>query len=115
YVAPAPIENKLVAHPDIEMVCVAGVEQPQPYALVMLSEGTWPKRNTPEVRERLEKELPELIKTVNSTLDPHEHLQFVVVVKDQWTIENAFLTPTMKMKRNVIEDEYKHQVEGWYN
>ncbi|GAA3953989.1 AMP-binding protein [Allohahella marinimesophila] len=114
YVAPAPIENKLVSHSDVEMVCVAGVEQPQPYALLMLSEGTWPKRNTPEVRERLEKELPELIKSVNATLDPHEHLQFVVVVKDQWTIENAFLTPTMKMKRNVIEDQYKSQVEGWY-
>lgn len=114
YVAPAPIETKLVNHADIEMVCVAGVEQPQPYALVQLSEGTHPKRDAPEVRQRLEKELPLLMQEVNATLDPHEHLQFIVVVKDLWTIENNFLTPTMKMKRNVIEDEYQSQVEGWY-
>jgi len=35
------------------------------------------------------------------------------VVKDQWTMENGFLTPTMKIKRNVIEERYLAQAEAW--
>jgi long-subunit acyl-CoA synthetase (AMP-forming) len=47
YVAPAPIENKLVVHDAIEVVCVSGAECGQPYALVMLAEAILPKRNDP--------------------------------------------------------------------
>lgn len=114
YVAPAPIENKLVSHNSIEMVCVAGAECPQPHALIQLSEEAMPRRDDPEFREELEASLKELIAHVNDTVDPHEALQFVVVVKDVWGIENEFLTPTMKIKRNVIEDVYKPQIETWY-
>jgi long-subunit acyl-CoA synthetase (AMP-forming) len=38
----------------------------------------------------------------------------MVIVKDQWLIENDFLTPTMKIKRNVIEDVYKPLQDKWY-
>lgn len=41
-------------------------------------------------------------------------LGFAVVVKDVWTIENAMLTPTMKIKRNVVEERYAEQVNGCY-
>jgi long-subunit acyl-CoA synthetase (AMP-forming) len=47
-------------------------------------------------------------------VDPHEALQFAVIVKDTWGIENGFLTPTMKIKRDVIEGQYKDQLDGWY-
>lgn len=114
YVAPAPIENKIVGHDSIEMVCVAGAECPQPHALINLSEEAFPKRNDPEFRAELESSLVSLMKDVNGTLDPHEALQFMVIVKDLWTIENEFLTPTMKIKRNVLEDVYKPQIDGWY-
>jgi long-subunit acyl-CoA synthetase (AMP-forming) len=56
----------------------------------------------------------ELLKDVNQTLDPHEHLRFMVVVNEPWTIENDFLTPTMKLKRNVVEDAYRKKVDDWY-
>ena len=39
YVAPAPLESALLAHPDIDQACVSGVGLPQPYALVVLSPG----------------------------------------------------------------------------
>jgi len=114
YVAPAPIENKLVSHDALEIVCVAGAECPQPHALLHLSEADLPKRDDPAFRAELEKSLPELMKKVNATVDPHEALQFLVVVKDTWDIENGFLTPTMKIKRDVIEDTYKGKIDGWY-
>lgn len=114
YVAPDPIESKVVAHSQIEMACVAGADYGQPCCLAMLSENIYPRRNDPEFRAVFEAELEALKNQINDTLDPHEQLQFVVVVKDQWTIENKFLTPTMKMKRNAIEDEYNPFMEQWY-
>ena len=53
-------------------------------------------------------------KAVNAELDHHEQLGFVAVAKDYWTIEAGFLTPTMKMKRAKIEEEYGGLMEGWY-
>ncbi|HNJ85381.1 MAG TPA: AMP-binding acetyl-CoA synthetase, partial [Agitococcus sp.] len=63
--------------------------------------------------ETLTNEIKELLKGVNSTLEDHEVLDYVVIVKDQWTMENGFLTPTMKIKRNVIEDRYLKHGEQW--
>ncbi|WP_231882637.1 hypothetical protein [Oleiphilus sp. HI0061] len=96
------------------MVCVAGAEQPQPYALLMLSDETFAKQGDESFRKQVEPELEALMKEVNASVDPHEALQFMVVVNQQWTIENEFLTPTMKIKRNVIEDVYAPSQDGWY-
>jgi len=115
YVAPAPIETLVVAHPRIEMACVAGADYGQPCCLVMLSETDFPKRDDPAFRETFANELETLTEAINASLDPHEQLQFIVVVKDLWTIENDFLTPTMKMKRNAIEDEYNPYMKAWYS
>ena len=38
----------------------------------------------------------------------------MVVVKDPWTMENGMLTPTMKIKRNVIEAHYAEKMAEWY-
>lgn len=114
YVAPAPIENRLVSHPHVEMVCVAGAEYPQPHALIMLSEEAESKRADDAFRKELETSFASLLKDINASVDPHERLQFLAVVSDQWTIENQFLTPTMKMKRNTIEDAYKARLDEWY-
>lgn len=114
YVAPAPIENRIVSHPEVEMVCVSGADYPQPHCLIMLSEDAYPKRNDPAFREQFEASIQPIIEEINRTVDPHEALQFVAVVNDQWTIENSFLTPTMKMKRNVVESAYRGYWDDWY-
>ncbi|MFT4902986.1 MAG: long-chain acyl-CoA synthetase, partial [Thalassomonas sp.] len=38
----------------------------------------------------------------------------IVVVAEDWTIENKLLTPTMKIKRNAIEKIYKSNYATWY-
>jgi long-chain acyl-CoA synthetase len=113
YVAPAPIENKLVNHPKIEVACVTGAGQPQPIGLVMLNADAEKALRQEADRSALEGELEALLANVNDTLDPHEQLDFVVVVKEQWTIANGFLTPTMKIKRSVVEKRYEPQIESW--
>lgn len=50
---------------------------------------------------------------VNQALDKHERLRQLVVVKDNWAVENGFLTPTLKIKRNVIESTYGAQFQAW--
>jgi len=114
YIAPAPIENRLMSHDSIEMVCVSGANQTQPFALVMLAEGLRPKMADASFRKEMEESFKQLVKDVNKTVDPHEQLAFVVVVSDEWSIENSFLTPTLKLKRNVVEDAYDDKVNDWY-
>ncbi|MGH8460532.1 MAG: AMP-binding protein [Stenotrophobium sp.] len=109
YVAPAPIENKLSAHPAIEAVCVAGANQGQPCALAMLS-----PEAAASSRETLTKSLVEHLHTVNATLDPHEQLDFISLVKEPWNVENGFITPTLKIKRNVIESAYGPLLDSWF-
>ena len=110
YVAPVPIENRLNNHPQVEVVLVGGNGQPATYALILLG---LEARANPD-RAKLEAEFSALLDGVNAGLDPHEQMAFAVVVKDAWTIENGYLTPTMKIRRNVIEQQYEPQVEAWF-
>lgn len=114
YIAPAPIENRLMAHQSIELVCVSGANQTQPFAMIQLAEGIRPTVGDASVRQELEESFTQLIESVNKTVDPHEQLAFVIIVSDEWTIENSFLTPTLKLKRNVVEDAYEAKVNEWY-
>ncbi len=113
YVAPAPIENKLVNHPTIEAVCVTGAGQPQPFGLVMLNAEVKQALDQDTNRIALEEELKALMDSVNASLDPHEQLEFLVVVKEQWSVANGFLTPTMKIKRNFVEKYYQPHIQDW--
>ena len=115
YVAPVPIENKLGNHPRVEVVCVAGANRPAPYAMVLLAEDTRQHLNEGQVdRDTISEELGSLLELVNPQLDAHERVQFLAIVNDVWDIENGFLTPTMKIRRNIIEKHYADHEDGWY-
>jgi len=64
-------------------------------------------------RAGLHSSLEKLLEEVNGVLDKHERLHRLVVVKDSWAVENGFLTPTLKIKRNVIEAAYGARFEEW--
>ncbi|MFT3928305.1 MAG: AMP-binding protein [Myxococcales bacterium] len=115
YVAPAPIENLLNADQRIEMSCVAGAGQPQPFAMVMLSEQLRKQlKQGGADRAGIEQAMQNLVNTVNNQIEEYEQLKFVVIVEQEWQIENGFLTPTLKLKRNVVEDAYGKHVPNWY-
>jgi long-chain acyl-CoA synthetase len=114
YVAPAPIENLLNVHPMVELSLVSGVELPSAYAMLVLAEDLRPKLDDAAVRQQVEKELAQLLQDVNRVLPPHEHLRMLVVAREPWTIENGFLTPTMKVKRARIEAAVAASAEGWF-
>ena len=54
------------------------------------------------------------MKEVNPTLEKHERMKKCIVMKGDWTVENAMLTPTMKIKRNVIEEKHQDNYTTWY-
>ena len=53
------------------------------------------------------------LKEINAKLDPHERLDCLVAVTTAWTVENGFVTPTMKVKRNRIEEVYAAMYDKW--
>jgi long-chain acyl-CoA synthetase len=113
YVAPAPIEDKLVMHDAVEACVVTGANLGQPLGIVMLNAETVARVNDPAVQAALDASLAEHLRSINATLDPHEQLECLVVVTTAWTVDNDIITPTFKVKRNRIEEIYSAQYERW--
>jgi long-chain acyl-CoA synthetase len=114
YVAPAPIESQLAAHPDVEACCIMGEGMPSPFALIVLSDDARKRCAQADQRSVLELSLKRQMDLMNGELNPHERVKFVAVVEGPWTIANGVLTPTLKIKRSVVENKYKSFVENWY-
>jgi long-chain acyl-CoA synthetase len=113
YVAPAPIEDKLVMHESVEACVVTGANLGQPLGIVMLGADFVPRLADDVLRGELEQSLAAHLKAINTTLDPHERLQCIVAVTRPWTVENDIITPTFKVKRNRIEDLYARYYDEW--
>jgi long-chain acyl-CoA synthetase len=114
YVAPAPIENQLNAHPMVELSLVSGIGQPSAYAMVVLAEDLRPRIADPKVKAQVQQELDGLLQQVNAGLAPNQRLRMIVVAPEPWSIENGFLTPTMKIRRDRIERAIAPLVERWF-
>ena len=114
YVAPAPIENKINAHPMIELSMVSGSGFDMAYGLVVLAEHLRPQMHQDATRKTVQAELTSLLDLINKQVADYEQLKMLVVAKEAWSIENGCLTPTMKIKRSRIEFMVQHEVEKWY-
>ena len=110
YVAPMPIELKLSVNQDIEQVCVVGMGVPQPIALIVLSAAGKAK-----AKGELAKSLTATLAEVNTQLESYEKLQCMVIMKNDWAIENGLLTPSMKVKRNEVEKLHLPKYPQWYD
>lgn len=110
YVAPAPIEMKLLTNPDIEKVCVVGMGIPQPIALTILS-----ALGKAKSKADIESSLSTSLQGVNATLESYEKLETAVILQNDWTVENGLMTPTLKNKRNEIEKLYLARYPQWYH
>jgi long-chain acyl-CoA synthetase len=113
YVAPAPIEDKLVMNGVVEACIVTGANLGQPLGLVMLNAEAAKRAGDSGGRAAMEVSLTAHLDANNARLDPHEQLECLVVVKDAWTVDNGFITPTFKVKRNRIEEVYATSYERW--
>lgn len=107
YVAPSPIEGAMSRDTHIDQLCLVGMNLKQPIMLVTLQAGA---RNKP--RKEVADSLVETMEAVNAELEAHEKIAKLVVVDDEWTIDNGLMTPTMKVKRPQIEERYAELIQA---
>lgn len=110
YIAPAPIELEFLKNRNIEQICVVGMGIPQPIALITLAENS---KNLSQVE--LAASLTETLYQINPTLEKHEKVEKIVIMAEDWTMENGLLTPTLKTKRNQIEKIHQPKYASWFN
>jgi long-chain acyl-CoA synthetase len=113
YVAPAPIEDRLVMNEWVEACAVTGANLGQPLGIVMLNADGIAKAGSAEGRKEIETVLARHLATINDKLDPHEQMDSLIVVTEPWSVDNGFITPTFKVKRNRIEEVYGPNYEKW--
>ncbi|MBC3784034.1 AMP-binding protein [Spirosoma utsteinense] len=109
YIAPSQIEFGFADNNHIEQVCVTGQQLPQPIALIVLSETA---RQTD--RQTVAQGLQQTLDALNERVHNYERVRKLIVMKEPWTVENDLMTPTMKMKRNVIDARYGTRYEPWF-
>lgn len=106
YIAPAPLEHRLQAESShIDQLCIVGQSRRGPVALCVLS---------PSARECADSELRRdfvaLLARVNPLLEKHERIERCILVHADWTVAGGMLTPTLKIKRHVIEQHYQEMI-----
>jgi long-chain acyl-CoA synthetase len=113
YVVPVQIEKALSLCQQFESVCVLGSGMTSPFALVVLTPEARQAAATAEGRVAMEAMLEEAMVSVNALHEHHEHLCFIAVDPRPWTTDNGLLTPTLKVRRSLIESRYESRFEGW--
>jgi long-chain acyl-CoA synthetase len=125
YIAPQPVESKLKTDGLVEQAALIGDNRK--FVSVLISpnfkalEG-WAQKNGVTVSGRPElvkdpkvrKLYEDLVGKVNGDLAHFETIKKVTVVPDEWSVEEGELTPSLKLKRRVISEKYKEQIEAMY-
>ena len=125
FIAPQPIENALKNNPLVAQAAVIG--EKRKYASVIISPTfplleDWARTNgvafsnreelvhQPQVRKLYEG----IIEELNKNLAHFETIKKVMLVPDEFSIATGEITPTLKLKRRVVENKYKQQIDQLY-
>ena len=104
-ISPVKIENDLTKINFVEQALVYGDNKPYLIALLVLSNESKNLENNIIYKE---------IEKINKILPKIEKIKKFFVIKEQFTIENGMMTPTLKLKRYKIIQKYKNQFEKLY-
>ena len=107
YVAPQKIEGLLKQEPLISQVLVIGDQKKYVSALISCE-------GNQEQKEDILNKIHSQIQKVNSVLASYESVKRYEVVFEAWTVDNGSLTPSMKVKRKVLEKKYFEIIEKIY-
>ena len=111
-IAPVPIENLLMSYDEIEQALVCGHNRPFLISVLIPSE-TLLKTNRSNV-QKMKIDFQNIINNVNKQLSQNKKIRKFILSDKLFSIENSQLTPTLKMKRRVIEAFYKDEIESLY-
>jgi long-chain acyl-CoA synthetase len=108
-VAPQNIENSLKASRFVSQALVVGDRRPYVTALITLDEGEVAKANG-DVHAFVE----EVVEGVNRDLSRYEQIKRFAIVSREFSAEEGEVTPTLKLKRRVIEERFADEIERLY-
>jgi long-chain acyl-CoA synthetase len=124
-IAPQPIENQLKANVLVAQAAMVGDKHK--FASVIISPNfdalaKWADANAVAFEsrrqlvddERVKRLYQGIVDQVNGRLAPYESVKRTCVVGDEWTIEDGELTPSLKLKRRVIERKYAKEIAAFY-
>ena len=104
-ISPIKIENDLNKSIIIEQSLVYGDNKPYLVCLIVLNS---------EYKNVKREKIQEEIEKINKNLPKIEKIKKFFIVKDQFTIENGMMTPTLKLKRYKIISVYKSELENFF-
>jgi long-chain acyl-CoA synthetase len=106
FVAPTPIENEFAKHPHTEQLCLLGRGYSKTVMVCVPS-----ALAQQEEREQLSAALREHAGVVNETADKHARIGAVIISTEAWSIDNGMLTPTLKIRREQIEQRFGERAQ----
>ncbi len=107
YVAPQKLEGLLKQEPVIAQVLIIGDQRKFISALISVEITT----DQPEI---ITEKIKRHIQKINSTLASYDAIKKFEIVFEAWTVDNGGLTPSMKVKRKVLEKQYSVIIEKIY-
>ena len=111
-VAPAILEDRVRAHPYVSQCLVVGDGKPFIAALVTIDREAWEgSLDDPELQAEVQKAVDE----ANSQVSQAESIRKFVVLPEDWTEENGYLTPSFKVKRNAVLRDLHDTVEALFS
>ena len=103
-IAPAPLEDLFLSYDEIDQIMIYGHEKPYLVALVYPSE---------EIGEN-KKLIKKIFDEVNNNLSVMKKIRKHYLIKNPFSIETSELTPTLKIKRRIIEKNYYKELQSLY-
>ena len=107
YIEPGVLEAYFGNVSEFSQVCVVGLNCDQPLLLAVPSESA--KDNKAAVNTKLTKTLDQ----INDKLDNYKKISKIIFVKEDWVPENGMTTPTLKIKRSKIDEQFSDQYSKW--
>ncbi len=101
FVAPPPIEGEFARNPHAEQQCLLGRGYSKTVMVTVLT-------SEAQARERAEVEaaLHETVAAINKAIEKHARIGALIISHDPWSIDNEILTPTMKIRRDKVEERF---------
>ncbi len=126
-IAPAQLEDQVRSHPLVSQCMVVGDQKPFVAAILTLDAEmlpTWlqnhgkdPKMSIEEAAQdpQVRAELQTAIDKANQSVSRAESIRVFEVIDTDFSEENGYLTPSMKLKRNVVQKDFADVIESIYS
>lgn len=122
-IPPVDMELAIQLDPVFEQVLVYGEAKPYLSAIAVLNDDEWAKvaaeaKLDPQLegegKDKAEKFLVQRITKRIKDFPGYAQVRKITVAKEKWTIDNGLMTPTLKLKRNMIVQRYANAIEDMY-